>query len=211
MTHPAYNPAVFGVRNIDEAKRIILTPEGGSTDERWERETPFIAELAVKYLQLSPDSLLLDYGCGIGRVSRAIYETVGCSAVGVDISPQMRALGTAHVGVSNFVAMSPEMFRLLNLNCQAAISIWVLQHVEVLEAEVNTIYNALTSGDRFLLVNNQYRALPVNGGRWYNDGLDVRKVVTDKFGGRVVASGKLPAEICPPGLSDLTFWEVYER
>jgi len=33
-----YTPSVFDVRDVDEARRIILTPEAGTTtDERWQR------------------------------------------------------------------------------------------------------------------------------------------------------------------------------
>lgn len=38
-----YSPPIFDVANLDEAKRIILTPEDGRmTDERWARETRIV-------------------------------------------------------------------------------------------------------------------------------------------------------------------------
>ena len=46
-----YNPSVFEVRSIEEARRIALTDEGMPTDERWERETPYLGEEIVSFLQ----------------------------------------------------------------------------------------------------------------------------------------------------------------
>ena len=62
-----YNSGVFDVANLDEARRIILTPEGGlSTHERWESETPYLVGLVAENLQLTAGSVVVDYGCGFG-------------------------------------------------------------------------------------------------------------------------------------------------
>jgi hypothetical protein len=75
-----FEPRVFDVGNIAQAKRIILTPEGSTTDERWAKETPYLADLIVQHLTLRPDSVLLDYGCGIGRLAKGSLEKSAASS-----------------------------------------------------------------------------------------------------------------------------------
>ena len=40
-----YHPGVFDVNDIAQAMGIILTPEGSTTEERWQTETPYVADL----------------------------------------------------------------------------------------------------------------------------------------------------------------------
>ena len=68
-----YHPAVFHVNDIAQAMAVIMTPEGSTTAERWEIETPYLADLIAQELTITPDTLLLDYGCGIGRLA---YELI---------------------------------------------------------------------------------------------------------------------------------------
>ena len=87
-----YNPDIFRVRNLDEARRIILTNEGlADTDERWRKETPALVAGLCRELNLRKNQLLLDYGCGVGRLARELCA-LGCSVIGVDISPEMRTM-----------------------------------------------------------------------------------------------------------------------
>jgi hypothetical protein len=61
------NPEILSVQNQGEAKRIILTPEDSSTESRWATETPMVADLVARHCGLGSGSVVLDYGCGIGR------------------------------------------------------------------------------------------------------------------------------------------------
>lgn len=63
-----YNPDIFRARNLDEARRIILTNEGpADTGECRRKETPALAAGLCRELNLRKNQLLLDHGCGIGR------------------------------------------------------------------------------------------------------------------------------------------------
>jgi hypothetical protein len=44
-----YNPTVFQVNNLAGAMSIILTPEGSTTAQRWETETPYLADLIAEH------------------------------------------------------------------------------------------------------------------------------------------------------------------
>ncbi len=66
----AYDPSVFDVSDMNQAMRIIMTAENSTTQERWQKETPYIADLVARKMSITADTLLLDYGCGIGRVTK---------------------------------------------------------------------------------------------------------------------------------------------
>jgi SAM-dependent methyltransferase len=107
---PAYRPDVFDVASEAHARQIILTPERGTTtDERWQKETPFLVEDISKHLSLTANTCLLDYGCGIGRLAKPLIEKHDCRVVGVDVSPSMRLLAPGHVLSDRFLIWSPEV------------------------------------------------------------------------------------------------------
>ena len=109
----AYDPSVFDVSDMNQAMRIILTAESSTTRERWEKETPYIADLVGRKMSITADTLLLDYGCGIGRIAKALIARYGCRVVGVDISPSMRAFAAVYVESDRFFACSAAMLDLM--------------------------------------------------------------------------------------------------
>src|SRR5438132_400515 len=102
-----YRPEVFTASSIPEAMRLIVTPEPGTTTaERWRKETPYLVEDCGRLLGIGPDTCVLDYGCGIGRVAKGLIERFGCRVVGVDFSPSMRLLAPDYVLSERFTAWS---------------------------------------------------------------------------------------------------------
>ena len=84
--------------------RIILTPEDGmSSVHRWKTETPYLMSLIEKHIVNG--ATVLDYGCGIGRLAKPLIEKHSCDVIGVDISPNMRALAASCVD-KKFVAVA---------------------------------------------------------------------------------------------------------
>ena len=71
-----YFPEVFEVPDAEAAKSIILTNEGPGADTatRWELETPYVTALIAEHLKPQPGMLILDYGCGIGRLARPLID-----------------------------------------------------------------------------------------------------------------------------------------
>jgi SAM-dependent methyltransferase len=95
----SYNAGIFDVADLDGARRIILTPEGGqTTDQRWNCETPYLTGLIADNLKLTAGSVVVDYGCGVGRLAKELISRHGCRVIGVDISANMRALADRYVG-----------------------------------------------------------------------------------------------------------------
>ena len=209
-TTAIYTDAIFSVRNIDEARQIILTPEGIGTDVRWETETPYIRDTMLK---LFPgDGTLLDFGCGVGRLAKAWIDSAPAGHVlGVDISTSMRQLAPGYVVNDRFTACSPPaLVRLLEMGLRfdGALACWAIQHVLNAAEAIDLLYAALKPGARLLVVNTLRRAVPTDRG-WVNDGFDVAKFLSDRF---VVESfGTLPETATSSDIARHTFIGVYRK
>lgn len=181
-----YNPGIFSVNTIDEAKRIILTKESqDGPEERWRKETPAIMSMLKNEWSLCPGKVIVDYGCGIGRISKELCN-LGCHVIGVDISPEMRKLAVEYVDdINRFLVVSPEQFKdMISRGLQAdyACAIWVLQHCLYPEDDLNTIKNSLKWRGGLFVVNNKFsRAVPVKDRVWQDDKVDIWKLCTQYF------------------------------
>jgi len=214
-TNPAaanYLPSVFDVRDVDEARRIILTPEAGTTtDERWARETPWMVERILEHCPLDAQSAVLDFGCGLGRMSRALIEATGCFVIGVDLSTSMRQLAPGYVGSPRFAAIAPSMLDVLiarGLRVELAISVWVLQHVARPDPDLKRLHAALRDDGVLFVANNLRRAVPTDRG-WAHDGIDIAERLDALF--TRSWRGTLPAAIGGDVLPDASFLAAYRR
>lgn len=208
-----YYPQVFAVPDEATARRIILTNEGGeTTDQRWERETPYLAGLIGGELGPGPESIVIDFGCGIGRMSKALIELLGCRVLGVDQSQEMRALAPTYVNSPLFSVVSPEMLQTMvdkGLRAECAISIWVLQHCLNPRLEIDLLVSALVPGGKMLVVNNTGRAVPTREKGWADDGQDVAALLEERM--TRVAGGSLDPAAVPEKILSWTFWGAYQR
>lgn len=193
--HGRYFPEIFDAPSVEQAKQIILTNEGGADSEtRWQTETPYVMELILRAFALGPDMVVLDYGCGIGRLAKTMIEASGCSVIGVDISPKMRRLACDYVGSDRFIAVSPGQYDMMvhaGLRVHVAIVVWVLQHcVRPAEDIARIRRSVVPSGGAFVL-NMPKRAVPkLDGSNRFSfapDDIDVETLLRAEF--RVQAEG----------------------
>ncbi len=211
-TRVTYHPEVFDAQSMDYARAIILTGEGSTTDERWRTETPVVRDMIGQAIGLTADSLVVDYGCGVGRMAKALIERHGCRVLGVDISPKMRALAVDYVGSPRFATCPPEMLDGLvahGFTADAAISIWVLQHCYNPRDDIARLHRALKPGGELFILNNIHRAVPTRERAWVNDGLDMRSLLRERFALR--REGVPPDEITPRDLRGVIFWASYDK
>jgi SAM-dependent methyltransferase len=211
-----YYPEIFNVADIEAAKDVILTNEGpgADTDTRWSVETPYVMSLIAGALAPNAGTLVLDYGCGIGRMAKAMIDTTGCSVIGVDISASMRSLANDYVASERFTALSPQQFDRLTasgLRVDAAISIWVLQHCFAPANDIARIHRGLVPGGGCFILNMPKRAVPARltetaGNRfdWLSDGIDVKVLLREAF--LVEAEGE-PDQSGLPNMADAgAYW-----
>jgi len=192
MSDAAYLPAAFSITSVEEAQQIILTPEAGlSSQERWEQETAWLLEK----LKLPP-GLVVDYGCGIGRIAKHLPNPV----LGVDISESMRRLAVSYVNRNDFGVVSPPEFEASVANgvrANSAIAIWVLQHVQQPREAVHHLAAVLHEDAPLYVVATGHRCVPgcINGEeRWINDSIDVDDMLLEFFD--TVSVEKMPTELC---------------
>lgn len=160
-----YYKDMFKVQDIQEAKAIILTEEqqGGDYQERWDRETEYMQGLFAEGLGDLNGKTILDFGCGIGRLSKALLQQYDCHVLGVDISPDMRRLAQEYVADDRFSVLSYEMFCQLGgtgrLQVDCGLAVYVLQHVYDPAHDIQILQQVVK--DRLFVLNLQHRAIPV--------------------------------------------------
>jgi SAM-dependent methyltransferase len=213
-----YFPGVLEVRDLESAKAITLTDEGPSADTatRWTLDTPYVTALIAEQLSLKGGNLLLDDGCGVGRLARPIIEQFGCHVIGVDISASMRTLAATYVTDErfSFSFVSPAQFDALvakGLRVDAAIAVWVLQHCLKPVEDVARICRALRPDGKAFVLNMRQRALPtVESGQsarhfyWVTDGQDVLGILRESFA--VGAEGQVESNVTPNMADAGAFW-----
>jgi SAM-dependent methyltransferase len=207
----AYDPARYlDIETVDEAVNIILCPtEGMTAKQRWTDEAPALMRILEEHI--APKSAVLDYGCGIGRMAKPLIEKLGCQVVGIDISPNMRALAASLVDSPAFFAIDPMMFDTIKPSWfDAAISVWTLQHCIDVDMAIRRIGDALKTGGTLTVLNNITRCIPVDGGEWADDGVDVNELILSS-GFSEIERGVLDESVAPGWMQKDTFWAVYRR
>jgi len=207
-----YRAEIFDTPDLDAAKAIVLQPEPGmDTEARWLRETGFLADWMAASIRLDPNALALDFGCGVGRLSKIFTDRFGVAALGVDISAPMRAMAVEYVGSPRFTAIAPEMFDALlagGLRVDIAVAAWVLQHVLDPRFEIERIHRALKPGGLFVVLNMHRRCVPTTAG-WADDQQDVHALLMARFHG--IVDVPIPTEASAPEVLAQKFLRVYRK
>ncbi len=83
-------------RGLDET-RAFFAARAATWDERFPDDGPAFAQ-AVADLGVAPGACILDVGCGTGRALPAWRDAVGAGGVvvGVDVTPEMLTVASAH-------------------------------------------------------------------------------------------------------------------
>lgn len=179
-----YDPRMFDVADVESAKFVILNPTPDmTTAARWEVETRNLIDHLGRITPLDGNSCVLDYGCGVGRIGKALIERYGCSVVGVDISADMRRLACEYVKSERFVACDPEALERMvaeGFSATHACACWVLQHCKEPSEDIARIESALAPGGHFFVLNSNYRWVPTDRG-WAADGISVEELLQARF------------------------------
>jgi SAM-dependent methyltransferase len=160
-----YQPGFFEARDLENAKDIAVSPVPGmSVDERWVHETDFVIDMIGNRIGINEKNRVLDFGCGPGRLSRALIRRFGCSVIAVDLAQRMREIAAEYVDSPRFQVLSLEEFDAAikgGLSVDFGLTSWVLQHCMYPAVEIGRIANALVPDAPFLLINDNKRLVPV--------------------------------------------------
>jgi hypothetical protein len=95
------------------------------------------------------------------------------------------------------------------MSCDAALSIWVLQHCQKLADDIVRIARALSPNGALFVVNQFHRAVPTLERGWVDDGLDVFGLLRVAFDQS--AGGPLASANTTEGLARVSAWATYRR
>lgn len=182
-----YMKEAFYPKSLEHAKDICLTPDG-RVPQKFTKETMFTLDFLLKQNLADNYSKVADFGCGVGRMSKAIIQRLGCPVTGFDISEPM--LGWANEFVLSRI-FTPVLYskgfqKSEDMNFDLVLSMFVLQHSEHPIEDIHFIHSILNTGGKFVLMNEKNRFVPSgvepNGNIiWNDDGIDIEEEVQKKF------------------------------
>ena len=177
-----YVKAVFEPNDLEYAKHVVLTSDPNNPN-KFKYETDFLIRRIRDRGIVNANSVVVDFGCGMGRVSRALVEAFGCRVIGVDFSEVMLKHARTYVGKTDRFETATT-HRTPN-SVDVVVCTFVLQHVEDPAAEIAAIENMLKPGGWLVVVNENHRLVPqgVRMGQveWVNDGFDVLATLDSTF------------------------------
>jgi SAM-dependent methyltransferase len=186
-----YIKEAFYPRDIGHAKEICLSPEPG-VSYKFDMETKVTVELFIDNVYAFNDAVIGDYGCGVGRISKGLISSLGCTCYGFDFSLPMLQAATQFVASKKFIPVSTPLTEDEKVNFfqkfDTILSIYVLQHSPTPEEDIDFIYDSLKDDGKFITVNENKRFIPVgiddkNAGLiyWEDDGININEMISKKF------------------------------
>jgi ubiquinone/menaquinone biosynthesis C-methylase UbiE len=155
-----YNPKFFEADSIDHAKKIILFDD--TIPDQWETETKWTMNFFREKNLFNEKSIVLDWGCGIGRLAKPIIEEFNCKVVGVDFQSSMLKYATEYVNHSNFTAINNEEFyKLPDDYFTVGIAVWAFQHCTNIEPIIKNAQRTLKNNSKLCIFDANIKAIPV--------------------------------------------------
>lgn len=177
-----YVKEVFEPGDLEYAKHVVLTSDPNNPN-KFKYETDFLIRRIRERNIITAESVVVDFGCGMGRVSRALLEAFDCHVIGVDFSEVMLKHARNYVGKTSKFETHTEYAKPSSVD--VVVCTFVLQHVEHPVKEIHSIYTMLKPGGTLVLVNENQRLVPlgVQAGMadWINDGFDVFEQIEKLF------------------------------
>jgi SAM-dependent methyltransferase/ADP-heptose:LPS heptosyltransferase len=157
MTGERGEHRLFKPRSLQEGiEGVVGECNGVPAAERWEKETPVFAR-EIARLAPADRPTILDYGCGVGRLAKAVLAAhPTAKVIGVDESSESLGLAREYVANDRFVAKLPGD---LSEDIDLAYCIYVLQHVPAIQIRevLQRIHRHLKADGLFVYCSSDYR------------------------------------------------------
>lgn len=161
---------LFKSRNFEEGKHSVVGNCNNYTmEERWQKETPIFARAINSHL-IEKDCVVLDYGCGVGRIAKELlgFNQI-VSVIGLDDSSDQLKLAKEYVNDNRFVTALPEE---LDQKVDLVYCIYVLQHIPAIyiREALQRIHYYLKDGGKLIYCSSDYRmAVRFDQGGFFDD------------------------------------------
>lgn len=180
MEHPLFKEKTF----LDACRSVVGVCNNVSFEDRWEKETPDFAHAILQKASCEKPRIL-DYGCGVGRMSKEILaQHPTATVVGVDASAVQLQHARDYVGSDRFAASFPHE---LEGQFDIVYCLYVLQHVPAIELReaVARMHYRLKSDGVFIYCSSDARmAVRWDSTSFFDDrflGVNIRAEVEKLF------------------------------
>lgn len=164
-----YNKDFFIPKSFEDAKRIVIGYGETETKDKWNIETNWIENLLREKNFLNEDSIVLDWGVGVGRLSKMLIDKFGCEVIGVDINNEMLNYAKEYVASDKFTGILVDDLYKLNKKCTHVIAVWALQHSPHVTDDIKKIYMMTTYNAKMFIFEDTIPAIPIkNDSPWFH-------------------------------------------
>jgi 2-polyprenyl-3-methyl-5-hydroxy-6-metoxy-1,4-benzoquinol methylase len=182
-----YFKEVFEPKTIEQAMNVCLTSDVNDSN-KFVNETKFLVDFLKEQQLIQPATKVLDFGCGVGRVSKALIQEIGCEVVGFDISDTMLKYAIEYVNNNKFIPVvyDKNMSTLDKPKFDLIIASLVLQHSEHPLHDINVMKCLLNDGGRIVIINENTRYVPTGKDSngyviWEDDKIDISQEMSKQF------------------------------
>ena len=183
-----YIKEAFYPQTLQQAKDICITPNNNNPN-KFEKETLSTIQVIVNEGLVCYNSEVADFGCGMGRISKAVIERFGSFVTGFDISEPMLnfavdyTLSKKYTPVLYSKEISEDDYK---EKYDLVIILFVLQHSEHPLEDISFINTILKPEGKILLINEKQRFVPTfidNEGfiDWIDDGIIIEEELSKYF------------------------------
>lgn len=176
-----YLNQAFEVHSLEQAKSVVLSPDSAQPN-KFEIETNFLIDAVEQLTNIDSHSRVLDYGCGMGRISRELIKRFQCCVIGLDISSTMLYHARQYLIDCDRCKFTPTQNYTEPNSIDLVLAVLCLQHVQYPQQEIANIARVLRPNGQLILVNSRNRFVPLGVDRdnfvvWYDDGFDVHNEI----------------------------------
>lgn len=185
LTKGKFFPKYWASDSVEQSRHIVLDYEAYDFESRWANETKFTMELISRYTNINSNSTVLDYGSGVGRLSKAIVERFDCHVDGYEPAEDLRKHSVEYVNNSKFSTVSdPKSYDLI-------VCAWVALLIHDLDELYELFSSLLNPEGKVLVIDYNHQLLT-------DDGVEYTRVTNNAVKSKleqhfnIVSAGKVP-------------------